>query len=505
MTSEVSGTSPWNGLWERWIPMHKVVFRSLAVGMAGSLLQGLAAQSGGAVIYPEKLHADVEVLRAYINQAHPDPYRYRTQAELDRMVTAVSDSITLPLTAAGFQQRLTPLFRAVGDAHFHPLPPAEDARHLASTVPVLPLRVRILDSALYVEEELKGFRSLPPGSRILAVNGHSAEDILARLEAGIICDGSNTTYRARLIERDFPMLYHAHVEQPGTFVVRYRDPEGREDKRTIFAMTGSEIGSSMKPTGAQQLPWGAVWVPESSALWVTMHTLDPDSLLASGKRAETFLASMLKELKQNKAHALVLDLRGAGGRELGMAELVFASVAKEPFRLVQGMSVRSLTPPEHYEFAVPQPDHYAMAPLQFLPTSPGANVLRPDDHRLEELPPTPRGFQGKVYVVCDGMTRDAGAAFVMLAKRTGRARVIGEEVGTNAFSFTGGRELLVTLPNSGVRFTVPLVRYIPDGSASGPMDHGELPNYTVEQRPDGLAKGRDTIREALLEMIRELQ
>ena len=83
---------------------------------------------------------------------------------------------------------------------------------------------------------------------------------------------------------------------------------------------------------------------------------------------------------------------------------------------------------------------------------------------------------------------------VMLAKRSGRARVIGEEVGTNAFSFTGGRELLVTLPNSGVRFTVPLIRYVPDGNCSGPVDHGEQPNYVVEQRPEGLARGRDTIR-----------
>ena len=117
----------------------------------------------------------------------------------------------------------------------------------------------------------------------------------------------------------------------------------------------------------------------------------------------------------------------------------------------------------------------------------------------------PKAFGGKVYVVCDGATRDAAAAFVMLAKRQGRARIVGEEVGTNASSFTGGRELVVTLPNSNVRLCIPLVRYLPDGAPAGPMDHGEQPHYAVQPVAGGIAKGRDTVRTSLLVTIRELR
>jgi hypothetical protein len=49
------------------------------------------------------------------------------------------------------------------------------------------------------------------------------------------------------------------------------------------------------------------------------------------------------------------------------------------------------------------------------------------------------------------------------------------------------------------------MRYVPDGMPSGPLDHGERAHHEVEQQPWGIAKGKDTLREALLELIRELR
>jgi hypothetical protein len=41
---------------------------------------------------PEAMRRDVELLRGVIHQAHPDPYRYRTRIELDRIFDRVSAS-----------------------------------------------------------------------------------------------------------------------------------------------------------------------------------------------------------------------------------------------------------------------------------------------------------------------------------------------------------------------------------------------------------------------------
>lgn len=477
---------------------------SLLIGLV--LRAAVLAQGSGAdgPFYPEKLHADLEVVRDILHRAHPDPYRYATHAGLDRALDDVRDSITVPLDRQAFLNALMPVFHLVGDAHCYPDLSAAQRGQMQQDVPVIPIKVSILSNGIYLEDELKGFRSLPLGARIVSINGYSDQEILSQMGRMITVDGSNTTLRTRRMEREFPWLYRRFIDPSSSFQVRYVTADGTEAEQRIFAMTGEEMSRTMKPTGTGLNPWRVFWDQDSEALWITLRTLDLDSLSQAGIRPDKFLAAMLKEAKRNKARTLVFDVRGAAGRDLAAAEVLFASVAKAPFRVVQTMTVRTMDPLVEPLPELP-PEHRYMVADQFVPGPHGVSHLRPDDQRLQHLQPMSKAFQGKVYVVCDGMTRDAGAAFVMLAKRSGRARVVGEEVGSNALSFTGGRSLVAELPHSGLELHVPLVRYVPDGMPSGSLDRGERPHHEVEQQPWGIAKGRDTLREALLEMIRELR
>jgi hypothetical protein len=455
-------------------------------------------------IYPEKLREDVEFLRTVIHRAHPDPYRYVTSAALDRTLDSLRDELRVPMDRNTFLLHMLPAVHALGDAHvLLDLPPAQRGR-LAQDTPVLPLRVKLLSSGLYVEEELKGFRSLPIGARITAINERPTAEVIASIARHIPVDGANTSLRERMIERSFPWLYRRFVQATNEFNIRYQLDDGPERSQRIFAMTGAEMELTRKQGGQGLAPWRVFWDVESEAEWVTMRTLDLDSLEALGIQPERFLTAMLKDARRNKARTLVLDLRGADGRDLAAAEMVFAAIAKEPFRVVQGMSARTPAIDQPPLPGLPQ-EHLDALRAQFVPGPGGSSHLRPDDARLQPLPPLKRAFKGKVYVVCDGATRDAAAALVMMAKRSGRARVIGEEVGSNAFSFTGGRELVTTLPSSGLELKMALVRYVPEGMPSGPLVHGERPHHEVEQQAWGIAKGRDTLREALLEVIRELR
>ncbi|MBK7288410.1 MAG: hypothetical protein IPI95_15735 [Flavobacteriales bacterium] len=201
----------------------------------------------------------------------------------------------------------------------------------------------------------------------------------------------------------------------------------------------------------------------------------------------------------------MVDVRGAGGNDLGLAEQVFAMIAQAPYRVVKSISIRSGRVPDSYRYAAPAPDFFASVGAMYLPELKGRRELKPDDPRLMLVQPVSNAFQGKVYVVCDGLTTGAGAAFVMLANRSGRARTVGEETGSNASSFCSGEVLEVTLPRSGCILHVPLKRYVPEGTPDGPMDRGEMPKYKVPQRPEDLPQGTDSVREALVHLITEMQ
>jgi hypothetical protein len=471
-----------------------------------ALVQNTMAQSYlDRTLYPERLHDDLEMLRSAIHEAHPDPYRYHTKAELDALIDRTRDSIRLPMSVVEFEQALSPVLKGLGDQHTRVEWPAVMQEALMANAILLPMKVRILPDGVYLEEELKGFRSVPVGSRILAINGRPMEEVVERLIATVIGDGANRTYAERVVEREFNLRYHLHIERTNVYRIGYRTPDHVIGEQIVFGMTGNEISNTRKPKGAALLPWGATEIPDGGVLWLHLRTLDPDSLALAGVRPDRFLNAMLAEANRSKVRTLVIDVRGAGGREPSMAALLFSAIAKTPFKMLDDIVVRSIAPPvARISHRIPE-EHYANANARFLLAGKGTYRLPETDGRLVLHDPMAKAFVGKVYLISDGYTRDAAALLAMMVRRNDRGRVVGEEVGSNAFGFTGGPEWVVTAPTSGLRFHIPLLKYVPAGRGTGPTDRGEQPNHQAYQTPAGLANGRDDIRSSLLEMIRELE
>jgi C-terminal processing protease CtpA/Prc len=169
------------------------------------------------------------------------------------------------------------------------------------------------------------------------------------------------------------------------------------------------------------------------------------------------------------------------------------------------MSVRNGNVPDPYKYAQPAPEFYASLGTAYLPESNGRMSLKADDPRLQLVAPRDKAFTGKVYVICDGLTTDAAAAFVMMAKRSHRAKIVGEETGSNATSYCGGQDLHVTLPRTECVLHMPLMRYVPDGEVTGSPARGEMPDHKVVQSPEGLALGRDMVRTSMIELIDEMR
>jgi hypothetical protein len=457
------------------------------------------------MIYPEQLREDLAIVRRTIEQAHPDPYRYRTEAEIDTLFANASASFTAPLTAEGFIGATLPVFKAIGDANTTLEPPAALEQEYEHSTPMLPVLVAVIGDRLYLDAELKGFRSLPPGCELLRINGLDAGEVLRRLRASLVADGADTTLLDRRIEQDFPVLYRRFIGPADRFKVEYQAADGSTGEREVMAMTQDEMRQTCTPKGYDLDPWRLEEMPDLKTAWLTLNTLDPDELERRKIHPERFLKSVQEALRKSKAATLVVDVRGASGPDLGMAEQIFALFARKPFRVVRSMSIRSGEVPDSYRYAAPAPNFFASVGTTYLPEVHGRRELKTDDPRLLPLPPQAEAFAGKVYVLADGGTTGAGAAFVMMAHRSGRARTVGEETGSNAASFCGGEMLTVTLPRTNCVLHVPLIRYVPDGIPPGPANRGELPASAVMRRPQDVAHGKDTVREAMLLLINEMQ
>lgn len=458
-----------------------------------------------ALYYPEDMQEDLEVFRKAVHQSHPAPYRYVTRTELDRAFDSARAALRMPLDLRSLEDVLITVLRKVGDGHLvlqHRSVADGPRDDMARTIP---LRVDVRDGGLHVVDELKGFRSLPPGARILRIDQLADTAIIARICAGLFSDGDAPDHKLHHLAQDFPGLFHRHVGQADTYVIHYRDKDGGEASVELRGMTRQEMAVSIRETPERTPLWYVTDHAGIGTMWFTVGTLDEERLLNEGIKVDRVLKDLAQQLQKGSTKVLVIDVRGAGGRELHMAEKLFALIAQEPYRVVQDMAVRSMDPPPGFKGTVEAEAFYASAAAHFLPAGKDAYTLRPDDPRLEHLVPSRNAFAGKVYVVTDGGTVDAGAAFAIMAGRSGRAKLVGSTTGTNALASCGGRMVEVVGPRTGLVLRMPLMRYTWDGRLRGDPDLGEPPHHRASPRPVDAGTGRDSVKNALLMLIRELQ
>lgn len=481
--------------------MRKWLVGSILV-MGASLVQAQGTDPEWR-LYPEQMRSDLALLWNDLRQEHPDPFRYTGREQLQRLVDTAWMHMATPMGTEAWLAELMPLLRAVGDAGTQVLPPDDLTGWYRLRSPLLPMRVAVIGDRLYVDEELKGFRSLPPGCELIAVNGMPAKDILQRLRAGLVPEGANTTRQDRTIEQDFPVLFRRFIGRSGRFLVAYRDGEGRIGEQTLMAINGEQIAKFRSDVAQGSMPWRLVQDVAFRSAWFTLSTMDPAVLASERIAPGKFLDHARELLHRSDIRTLVLDLRGAGGGDPDLAAQVFSLVAREPFRAVSAISIGAGVLPADAVADLAE----SMAPTGegWLPAANGRRMLRGDDPRLIWQLPRRDAFHGKVYVLCDGSTTEAAASLAMLIKRSGRGRAVGEETGSNAASWCGGGEREVQLPATGCRLRMPVHRYVPEGPVTGPADHGEMPDHGVERRPEDVATGKDGVRNTVELVIEALQ
>ena len=92
-------------------------------------------------------------------------------------------------------------------------------------------------------------------------------------------------------------------------------------------------------------------------------------------------------------------------------------------------------------------------------------------------------FRGRLWVLTDGGTFSTAAEFCAVARSLGRATFVGEETGGTYEGNTSGTFAILTLPRTGVRVVIPLVRYVLAVKPSKSRGRGIIPDYPVAGPP----------------------
>jgi hypothetical protein len=464
------------------------------------------------VIAPDALQRDIDVLEATYAVLHPGLHRYLTDAELTAAYADLRRRTVSP-------QRLDHAYLAYsafaakircGHTYANFYNQSKVVQQALLQHPRLPLLFRWIDGEMVVTRDLGSGAALPPGTRVLALDGVPTDEILARLLPYARADGHNDFKRIADMQRIgsgryeafdvfYPLLYPRAVAP--SLRVRYQlpgDARARSAKLRMMAFADVDAARDQKEDPAAPLGWTLERPRTGIALlrmpsWVAYQHPDWDW--------RSYVDGLFRDLSSDGTTDLVIDVRGnEGGTSVGEVLIAYLVEAQTPMSIAtRSVRYRRIPDALRANLSTWDDSFYDWGEAAIGPTDGFYRLTKYDDAEAGVViaPKTPR-FVGKVWVLIGPDNSSATFEFAETVQQLRLGTLVGEPSGGNQRGINGGAFLFMTLPGSGIELDVPLIAQFPERQMS---DAGLLPDVSAPESAETLAAGRDVALETVLARI----
>lgn len=404
------------------------------------------------------LQADFDQFRRFLEDSHPQLYRFTPKHTFDSLFTAHYNMIDRPMSTQEFYRVLIPLVAKVGCGHTSLWSP--DGFWDIAPDEMFPLGVHAMDGQLYIVHSYRQGSTVEYGSRILSINGRDADELVAEMLGNIWSDGMILTKRYRRLNEVFPYLYALMYGFPEQFEML---AEIRGSKETVIA----------GPVSRQVLTDYHNFLVESGIIPVKDLSMDlvkdgiavmrirTFSYYSNVKDFHWFIDSSFQVMRERNVGNLIIDLRGNQGGDPWCSSHLLRYLQKEPvvyFSQLYG-SYASLNSP---------------------------------------LPMADEPYTGKQYYLIDGRCFSTTGHITSLLKYHDLGTFIGEESGATYTCNDASHE--VRLKHTGYRLRSAR-RTFATAVWGLPVDRGILPDHEVLRTIEDVIEHRDPVWEFTLELI----
>jgi hypothetical protein len=446
----------------------------------------------------DQLKADFSLFKQALEEAHPGLYRYNSKDQIDSLFDQTENLIDHEMNQQEFYKLLLPVVVQIkcGHTKFHPNS-NWSSNFYYNTEKVFPFRTFFQEDKAYVLGNYGCPNSIPDGSELLEINGHTIPEIIKKMLNSFCSDGDNTTFKYIEMSHYFSAYYANLFEGPDTFTVKYKiGQELAEIKVPSVLHEKVELYEKALVKGSNSTsPYRLDFQNEETALLTILSFWDETDSLKFNK----FLKNSFNEINQKKVKNLIIDIRNNEGGIDRRGALLLSYLMDRTFGYYDRLEV---TTRKKYSFAKQArlPGFYGI--YRHLISKDNDSTYRWNHNRnLKVQKPQKNNFSGNVFVLINGASFSVTAEFAAATHFLKRATFIGEETGGAYYGNNSGTFVIVTLPNSQLNVGIPMVAYYTKVSGYPNPGHGVIPDFEVKPGYEDLLTGKDPILDFTLKLI----
>ena len=423
---------------------------------------------------PQKLQKDYAVYRQILEEAHPGLYWYQQKDSMDLYFDYGRAQLNDSLTEPQFRRVLAWVTSRINCGHTSVRASKRYSRYIDTSrvSRLFPLSLKIWDDTAVVTANLDRNSPLVRGTIIKKIGGVPISTIVDTMFNYISTDGYNTTHKYQTLSNRgyFGSLYTSLYGSSRDYNIEYTDSTGKikhTSLKTYRPLVDTNNRAAIRairnvpqPSGRERRMMrknGVRLLKIDSTNQTAMMDLNS---FVRGYGLKRFFRRSFRNLRKNNVSHLIIDVRGNGGGSVTNSTSLTRYISDHPFKVAD--SLYATAKRKKYSRYIKN-DFFNRLFMTFFTRRQKDGYYHFRYFEKNYFKPKKKNhYNGKVYILTGGNSFSATTLFASSLKQQDNVTIVGEETGGGAYGNSAWLIPDVTLPETKVRFRLPLFRLVID-------------------------------------------